>query len=491
MRATTLKWLKRLGLVLGASLVTLLAVRAWDATRGPSLRLWHTYVPADLKAKQLARLDWPAYLDHEEKLFAAVRANVTDKLPPEDRFPANRYYAGSPIYPGSFTNDWNRSYYLQPAVPPQGAVVLLHGLTDTPYSLRHVARLYQARGFVAVGPRLPAHGTVPAALTVVEWEDWVAATRLAVREARRQLQPGQPLHLVGFSNGGALAMQHALDALDDPELGRPDRVVLVSPMIGITAFARFAGVLGWPAVFPAFANAAWLGIVPEFNPFKYNSFPINGARQSSLFTRSLQRQIERAARAGRLRELPPILTFQSVADFTVSTRAIITGLYERLPDNGSELVLIDVNRSAKISPLLRANMETALERLLPPPPRTWRLTVIGNASPENPEVVRRVTEAGATAETTFPLGIAYPPDIFSMSHVSIPFPVTDALYGMQPGNDEFFGVNLGTISVRGEVGLLIVNLDSLVRVSSNPFFPYMLQRIEEGIPAAPARAAAR
>ena len=51
-------------------------------------------------------------------------------------------------------------------------------------------------------------------------------------------------------------------------------------MIGITAFARFAGIAALPALLPAFAKAAWLGILPEFNPFKYNSFPVNGARQS-------------------------------------------------------------------------------------------------------------------------------------------------------------------------------------------------------------------
>jgi hypothetical protein len=60
--------------------------------------------------------------------------------------------------------------------------------------------------------------------------------------------------------------------------------------------------------------------------------------------------------------------------------------------------------------------------------------------------------------------------------------VTDALYGMNPGTDEDFGVNLGTMTTRGEVGVLILPLDSLIRMSSNPFFPYMLERIEQGIP---------
>jgi len=470
------------------ALVGLLGLRAWDAQRSPPLSVWHTYVPDDLPARKIAKLDWQGYLEAEKALFEAVRKNVTEKLEPEERIPQNRYFDGSPIYPAKFAQDWNRSYVMTPDGPPVGAVVLLHGLTDTPYSLRHVARSYRARGWVAIGIRLPGHGTVPSGLSDVDWEDWSEATRLAVREARRRA-PNGALHLVGFSNGGALAMKYALDALSDKTLARPDRLVLISPMIGITAFARFAGVFGWPAVFPAFANAAWLSVVPEFNPFKYNSFPINGARQSSLLTRVLQEQIADYARANRLEDLPPILTFQSVVDFTVSTRAIVTALYANLPANGSELVLFDVNRNAKLSPLLRNTHERALDRLLPDPPRAYRTTIISNASPGTREVVERVTEAGATAERTRTLGLAYPPELFSLSHVAIPFPVNDALYGMDPAGDEDFGVNLGTIAARGEVGLLIVSLDSLVRASSNPFFPYMLGRIEQGIE--PLRAGAR
>ena len=89
-----------------------------------------------------------------------------------------------------------------------------------------------------------------------------------------------PLHIVGFSNGGALALKYAMDAIDRDDLRQADQLILVSPMVGITAFARFAGVAGWPAVFSRWAKAAWIAIVPEFNPFKYNSFPVNGARQS-------------------------------------------------------------------------------------------------------------------------------------------------------------------------------------------------------------------
>ena len=122
------------------------------------------------------------------------------------------------MFPGKFKQDWNRSTILTPAGTPVGAAVFLHGLTDAPYSLRHIARAYQARGWVAVLLRVPGHGTVPAGLTKVTTEQWRAATQLAMREARKRVGAGKPIHLVGYSNGAALAVDHALLALADPAL---------------------------------------------------------------------------------------------------------------------------------------------------------------------------------------------------------------------------------------------------------------------------------
>jgi hypothetical protein len=57
-----------------------------------------------------------------------------------------------------------------------------------------------------------------------------------------------------------------------------------------------------------------------------------------------------------------------------------------------------------------------------------------------------------------------------------------AFYGSDPDPREDYGIRLGTIAARGESGALIVSLDTLLRMSSNPFFPYLLERIERGIP---------
>ena len=482
-----IKLMKWLSVVTVVMLLTVLGMRAWDSQRGPPLELWHTFAPHEMTAAEIAASDWTRYLAAEARVFEEVRTQVTEKLGEESRHAANRYNAESPIYPGRFAVDWNRSFIMEPDGAPVGAVVLLHGLTDSPYSARHIAQRYRDNGYVAVAIRLPGHGTVPSGLTDVEWDQWSEAARLAVREARRRAGASVPLHVVGYSNGGALALKYALDAIADKTLARPDRVVLLSPMIGVTSMARFAGIAGWPAVFPSFAKAAWLGIVPEFNPFKYNSFPVNAARQSSLVARALQQQLAQYARDGRLAELAPILTFQSVVDFTVSTRAIVNALYVNLPANGSELVLFDLNRSVRFGPLFRAGKDAIVTRLLPDPPRTFRTAIITNAAPGSAEVVERVTEAGATTQQTRPLGLAFPRDVFSLSHIALPFPLNDALYGLEPDPAEDFGVNLGAMATRGERGALVISVDALNRLTANPFFSYLLDRIEEGIGSGPAR----
>jgi alpha-beta hydrolase superfamily lysophospholipase len=467
--------------------VLALALRSYRALNAPPLEPWHTFVPTELRAAELDAADWTRYMAQEQTVFDSVRDNVSRRLPDDARVPYNRYFEGSPVYPPRFAQDWNRSYVIEPAGSPRGAVVLLHGLTDSPYSLRHVARRYADRGYLAIGVRMPGHGSVPAGLTDVRWEDWSAATRLAVREARRRVPAPAPLHLVGFSNGGALAVKYALDAIEDPQLPRADRLVLFTPMIGITRFARFAGLAGLPALLPPFASAAWLSNLPEFNPFKYNSFPVNGARQSYRLTDTLQQQIDRLAREGRLGTLPPILTFQSVIDFTVSTPAILTALYRFVPDNGSEIVLFDVNRTVKFGPLLRPSSYVALDRLTPTAPQAYRFTALVNAADDSADTLERTIAPGQLQAVDRPLGTPYPPGIFSLSHLAIPIPPDDPLYGTRPDpkrRDEF-GLNLGALEARGERGALVVDQEFLTRLPANPFFDYLIARVEEGIDRLP------
>ncbi|MGL6148244.1 MAG: alpha/beta hydrolase, partial [Plesiomonas sp.] len=285
------KTVKKIFVLLLVFLVALIAIRIYDTERGPKLQAWHTWTPDEMSVAQVDNASFSDYLAREEDIYKNLKENVTDKIPESEKTELNRYYENSLVYPPKFHQDWNRSYLLMPEGKPQGAVVLLHGLTDTPYSLTEMAALYQSKGFVVVAPRLPGHGTVPAGLTSVGRNEWLAVTRMAVREATALAGEQVPLHIVGFSNGGALAMKYTLSSLNDKTLRTPQQVILLSPMIGITSFARFAGLAGLPSIFPAFAKSAWLSIIPEFNPFKYNSFPVKAARESFLLTQELQQSI--------------------------------------------------------------------------------------------------------------------------------------------------------------------------------------------------------
>ena len=126
---------------------------------------------------------------------------------------------------------------------------------------------------------------------------------------------------------------------------------------------------------------------------------------------------------------------------------------------------------------------------MPTSPQPYRFTAIANVSPDSTATVERTIAPNQSGEHTRPLELPYPVEIFSLSHVAVPFPLNDPLYGLHPdpNGDEQFGVSLGTLSARGERGALIVDADFL-RIASNPFFPYMLERIEQGITASKAPA---
>ena len=56
-------------------------------------------------------------------------------------------------------------------------------------------------------------------------------------------------------------------------------------------------------------------------------------------------------------------------------------------------------------------------------------------------------------------------------------PVDDALYGMRPDPREDYGIRLGQLEARGERGVLLMSLDDLMRLTCNPFFSYLEERL--------------
>jgi alpha-beta hydrolase superfamily lysophospholipase len=312
-------------------------------------------------------------------------------------------------------------------------------------------------------------------------DDWIAAVRLGARHVRSKIGAGRPLVLVGYSNGGALVTRYTLEALEDSSLPRPDRLILISPMIGVTPTARLASVISALGPIPYFEKARWLDVVPEYNPFKYNSFPANAGRQTFDITQDLRRRLARAATSQQLSKFPPVLTFQSLVDATVSTPAVVAGLYDHLPSNGSALVLFDINRLARLDAFIQPADLTLIARLFHGQARRYQITVVSNAGRDTLEVAARDVAPGSTSPVDAPLGLSWPSDLFSLSHVALPFPPDDPVYGSLAQQSPDGPVALGLLSPRGERAVLTVPIDVLMRVTSNPFFPYMAQRMSEWV----------
>ena len=107
--------------------------------------------------------------------------------------------------------------------------------------------------------------------------------------------------------------------------------------------------------------------------------------------------------------------------------------------------------------------------------RHYRLTIVSNRSATTREVSARTRHGQESVDE--PLEQEWPPGIYSLSHVAVPFPPDDPWYG--DGSDEVEHASLGSLSPYGERGLLIVSPAQLMRLRHNPFFDYQARRIAD------------
>jgi alpha-beta hydrolase superfamily lysophospholipase len=395
----------------------------------------------------------------------------------------NRYVETSRSSPDRLPDAGNRTQ-VRPASPARGGALLVHGLTDSPYSMRALAERLNAAGFYTLSLRMQGHGTVPGGLVNTVWEDWMAAVRMGARHVRSQIGPDLPLVLVGYSNGGALLTKYTVDALEDASLPSPAKLILLSPMIGVSPAANLASAIS--LLGPLVPKARWIDVIPEYNPFKYNSFPANAGTQTARITRALRSQIARAQEQGLLAKMPPVLAFQSIVDTTVSTPAVITDLFDHLPPGRSELVLFDLNRQAGIDTFTRG--DAVLPKLIGNGRRHYAATLVTNINADTSEVTAISVAAGADEITTNqPLGMSWPASVYSLSHIALPFPIDDPIYGGEGRGRDLGSVSLGRLSARGEKGTLIVPAEVLMRMTWNPFFPYLAERVDRWVSDAPPR----
>jgi len=458
--------------------LTLLFVFVSYLHNRPDLEPWHRADLDEEFTEDSPVSNYPEYLALEDRLFQQLDEMVYQRTGPAGNNGINRYRRGSLADPQRWPQDWNRSFLME-APLPGASVLLLHGLSDSPYSVRNIGQRLHASGATVLGLRIPGHGTAPSGLLKVRWQDMAAAVRLAARHLAEEA-PDAPLYIVGYSNGAALGVLYALSALDDPGLPPVEGLVLISPEIGVTSAAAFAIWQARLGLLLGLDKLAWNDILPEYDPFKYGSFAVNAGDLSYRITGQIQRQLSAASAAGKLGRMPPILAFSSVVDATVLAPALVANLFNRLPAGGHELVLFDINAQAGIEELLRWSPDEMLEALHQTAHATYTLSLVTNEHDESPVVVERSWRPGQQISTETPLGLQWPDNVYSLTHVALPFPPDDPLYGGSPGQPSP-GIELGRIAPRGERDVLHISAADTLRLRWNPFYPYVERRIVDFI----------
>ena len=447
----------------------------------PQLKPWHTERLTEefTAAKANDVRTFADYQRLEQRLFGELAEKVYAQVGTGPAHKLVRYSAHSAADPRDDQPDWNRSFELS-TTRPVGGVLLLHGMSDSPYALRALGEALNQRNYLVLGMRMPGHGTAPSGLRYITRHDMSAAVRLGMRHLAAALGD-KPIHIVGYSTGAALAVEFALDALRGSVAPVPATLVLISPAVRIHGTAALASFKDSLSAVPGLGQLAWLQILPEFDPYKYNSFATNAANVVHRLTVSVDRRLAERAESKPEVVLPPVLVFKSTVDATVTTTAVVDNLLALLRPGRHELVLFDINRAAAKSILLTTDPGPLTGRIMGDGSLPFAVRLVTNEDLHSRAVVVRYKEPfSEKISHTEPLGISWPRDVISLSHVALPIPPDDPLLGRGPpqGDGRLF---LGDLALRGERGLIDLPAAWQLRMRYNPFYEVLERRTIEWV----------
>lgn len=211
-------------------------------------------------------------------------------------------------------------------------VLLIHGFTGSPQSLRPWGEHLAGQGYSISCPRLPGHGTVLAEMNLTRWPDWYGAAERAFDELRGRCEQ---VFVAGLSMGGTLAIR-----LAEQRGEQLSGLVLVNPSLD-TERKDIALVRVLSKVLPT-----WKGVSndikkPGAREVAYPRVPLKAAV-------SLQ-ELWATTREDLAKVDVPILTFRSTEDHVVepvSGRLLLEGVRstdvtERLLTNSYHVATLD------------------------------------------------------------------------------------------------------------------------------------------------------
>ncbi|MDQ0931590.1 carboxylesterase [Streptomyces turgidiscabies] len=179
-------------------------------------------------------------------------------------------------------------------------VLLCHGFTGSPQSLRPWAEYLAERGLTVSLPLLPGHGTRWEDMQLTGWQDWYAEVD---RELRALLERCTQVFVFGLSMGGALTLRLAARYGD-----RISGIVVVNPANKVHGLAAYA----LPVVRHLVPSVA--GIVSDIKKeggaeVGYPRVPLHAAHSMRTFYRLVDGELPQVTQ--------PMLLLRSRADHVV------------------------------------------------------------------------------------------------------------------------------------------------------------------------------
>lgn len=210
------------------------------------------------------------------------------------------------------------------------AVLLCHGFTGCPQSMRPWGEHLAERGYTVHCPRLPGHGSRWQDMNMTRWQDWYAAVEA---ELVALLGRGRPVFVGGLSMGGTLALRLAEQ---HPEIAG---LVLVNPsLLTERKDAHFLPLLS--RLVPSLAGIAGDIAKPGVHEVGYDRLPLKAAA-------SLQ-QLWKVTRSDLATVTAPILLYRSATDHVVEP-ASATLLHTRV--GSADLTEVVLQRSYHVATL--------------------------------------------------------------------------------------------------------------------------------------------
>jgi carboxylesterase len=194
-------------------------------------------------------------------------------------------------------------------------VLLSHGLTGSPYSMRPFAEYLAEQGFGVAVPRLPGHGTSWRELNTTRWQDWYAVLDNELERLRKE---HSKVVVCGLSMGGCLALRLAEEHGSDI-----DGVVVVNPSVS-TEDPRRAILPLLKVLVPSVSAIADDIKKPDTTEHAYDRTPLK-----ALYSLS---QLWKITRDDLAKVTQPLLLFRSVTDHVVepsSSRRVLQGISSR------------------------------------------------------------------------------------------------------------------------------------------------------------------